>query len=130
MIAIDTNVLLRYLVRDDEQQAQIARKLLESLSVSRPGYVCREVTLELVWVLKKAYGFSKQQIATALEDLACAKHLVFENVSDVLHTVHVFRKCGTDFSDLMIVAAAKRAGALPLYTFDRRAARLKGARLL
>ncbi len=44
MIALDTNVLVRYLVRDDIEQAEAARSLLESLSVDRPGYVCREVT--------------------------------------------------------------------------------------
>ena len=48
MIALDTNVVVRYLVRDDLQQAEAARVLLESLTAGCPGYVCREVAVELV----------------------------------------------------------------------------------
>ena len=54
MIAIDTDVLVRYLVCDDQQQAEAARTLLESLTAERPGFVCREVTVELAWVLERA----------------------------------------------------------------------------
>jgi len=61
MIALDTNVLVRYLVRDDAEQAEAARALLESLTTDRPGYVCREVAVELVWVLERAYGFSRKR---------------------------------------------------------------------
>ena len=68
MIALDTNVLVRYLVRDDARQAEAARKLLEALTTERPGLVCREVTVELVWVLERAYRFSRDQIATVLEE--------------------------------------------------------------
>ena len=58
MIGLDTNVLVRYLVRDDAEQAEAARSLLESLTVDSPGYVCREVTVEVVWVLERRYGNS------------------------------------------------------------------------
>ena len=53
MIALDTNVIARYLVRDDTEQAEAARSLLESLAADRPGYVCREVTVKLAWVLER-----------------------------------------------------------------------------
>ena len=61
MIALDTNVLVRYLVRDDAEQAEAARALLESLTADRPGYVCREVAVECVWVLERAYGYSRKR---------------------------------------------------------------------
>ncbi len=54
MIAVDTNVLVRYLVEDDPEQAQAARTLLYSLSSELPGFVCREVIVELVWVPEQA----------------------------------------------------------------------------
>ncbi len=57
MIALDTNVLVRYQVCDDRPQAEAAQALLDSLTVECPGYLCREVTVELVWVLERAYGF-------------------------------------------------------------------------
>ena len=130
MIALDTNVLARYLVCDDAEQAEAARSLLESLSVDRPGYVCREVTVEFVWVLERAYGFTRDRIATVLEELVATEGLVIEAAEDVAHAALRYRRDGPGFSDLMILAAAKRSGAHPLYTFDRQAARLEGARLL
>ena len=69
MSTLDTNVLVRYLVCDDVEQAHAARSLLERLSSKRPGFICREIAIELVWVLERAYRFSRDQIATVLEEL-------------------------------------------------------------
>ena len=130
MIALDTNVLVRYLVDDDPQQAEAARVLLAGLTAERPGFVCREVAVELVWVLHRACGFSRDRIAAVLEELIGTEELEFEAVDDVARAAFSFRRGGAGFSDLMIAAAAKRRGANPLYTFDRQAAQLEGAVLL
>ena len=130
MSALDTNVLVRYLVRDDAEQADAARALLESLTTEHPGYICREVMVELVWVLERAYGFSRDRIATILEELVATEGLVIEEADDVARAASRYRTSGAGFSDLMILAAAKRSGAQPLYTFDQKAARLEGVSLL
>ena len=130
MIAVDTNVLVRYLVRDDAEQAEAARRLLESLTAGRPGYVCREVTVELAWVLERAYGYSRARIATILEELVTTDGLVVEAADDVARAAFRYRAGGSEFSDQMILAAAKRSGAHPLYTFAQKAARLEGVSLL
>ncbi len=130
MIALDTNVLVRYLVRDDEQQAESARALLESLTTERPGHACREVVVELVWVLERAYGVSRERIATILQELVATQSLVVEAADDVARAAFRYRAGGPGFSDLMVLAAAERSGARPLYTFDRRAARMHGVELL
>ena len=78
MIALDTNVLVRYLVADDARQAEASRLLLQGLTAERPGFVCREVTVELVWVLQRAYGFSRDRIAAVLEDLVATEGLEVE----------------------------------------------------
>lgn len=130
MIVLDTNVLVRYLVRDDVQQTDAARALLEPLTAERPGYVCREVTIEFVWVLERAYGFPRDRIATILEELVATEGLVVEEADDVARAAFRYRAGGAGFSDLMILAAAERSGAQPLYTFDQKAARLEGVSLL
>jgi predicted nucleic-acid-binding protein len=130
MIALDTNVLVRYLVRDDVQQADAARALLESLTAERPGYVCREVTVELAWVLERAYGYSRTQIATVLEQLVVTESLIIEAADDVARAAFRYRPDSVGFADLMILAAAERSGARPLYTFDQKAAQLEGVALL
>ena len=130
MIALDTNVLIRYLVRDDTEQADIARALMESLAEDHPGYICREVALELVWVLGRIYDYSRDQIATILEVLVRSEALVVEASDDVATAASRYRMGGADFSDLMILAAAERSGANPLYTFDKKASQLEGVTLL
>lgn len=130
MIALDTNVLVRYLVNDDARQAAAVRALLADLTAEQPGFVCREVVVELVWVLQRAYGFSRDRIARVLEELVISRELAFEAGDDVARAAFTYRQGGTGFSDLMIVTAAKRAGAYPLYTFDRQVAQLEGAVLL
>ena len=130
MIALDTNVLVRYLVDDDARQAEASRLLLQGLTAERPGFVCREVTVELVWVLQRAYGFSRDRIAAVLEDLVATEGLEVEAADDVARAAFRYRQGGAGFSDLMIVAAAERAGAGTLYTFDRKVAQLEGVTLL
>ena len=127
---VDTNVLVRYLVDDDARQAEAARALLAELASEQPGFVCREVAVELAWVLDRAYGFSRDRIATVFEELVATDELHFEAADDVIRAADGYRRGGAGFSDQMISAAARRSGADTLYTFDRRAARLRGAVLL
>lgn len=130
MIALDTNVLVRFLVNDEPRQSAAARALLAELTADRPGFVCREVAVELSWVLDRAYGFSRDRIARVLEELVGTEALQFEAADDVIRSAEGYRRGGAGFSDQMIVAAARRSGADALYTFDRQAAQLRGTALL
>ena len=130
MIALDTNVLVRYLVADDAAQTEAASALLSELTPENPGFVCREVAVELVWVLERSYRYSHEQISTVLEELITSEELEIETSDDVASAAFHYRGGGAGFSDLMIAAAANRRGASPLYTFDRRAAQMEGVELL
>ena len=130
MTALDTNVIVRYLVRDDAGHAEAARALLDGLTPGDPGFICREVVVEVAWVLERSYRFTRSRIAEALMDLTASDSLVVESSDDVAAAAYRYRQGGAGFSDLMILAAAKRAGAAPLHTFDRRLARLQGAVLV
>lgn len=130
MIALDTNVIVRYFVKDVPEQASIAVNLMNSLTQVRPGFVSREVLLELAWVLQKSNGYSRLNIATALDGLLKSPEIIVEFSSDVRAIVEQYRNSNYDFADLMIYAAARRAGAQELVTFDRTASRLPNVRLL
>ena len=130
MIALDTNVLVRYLVRDNEEQAEVAKALLQGLTQQRPGFICREVVLEVSWVLERAYGFDRAQIADVILELTATDSLVVETTEDIARAAIRYRLGGADFSNLMILAAAERVESHPLYTFDRKFARLAGATLV
>ena len=130
LIAFDTNVLVRYLVRDDVAQAEAARALLERLTPENPGFICREVAIEVVWVLERVYRFTRVQIADVLVELIATDSLAVEAVEDMGRAAFLYREGSADFSDLMILSAGERAGAAPLYTFDRNLARVEGVVLL
>ena len=130
MIALDTNVLIRYLTRDNPEQAEAARALLQGLTTNGPGFICREVVIEVVWVLERSYHFRRERIANIVVELVATDTLVIEDDNDVAQAAAVYREGSADFSDLMILAAANRVGAQPLYTFDRRFARLDGTELV
>ena len=127
MIALDTNVLVRFLTGDDPDQQADAAALLQGLTPENPGFVAREVALELVWVLSCGYRLSRKRIAELLEELLETRGLVFEDAVDVAHAAAEYGRGGPGFADRMIVAAARRAGALPLFTFDGDLARIQGA---
>jgi predicted nucleic-acid-binding protein len=130
VIALDTNVLVRYLVMDDVEQAEAARTLLEGLTSQNPGFICREVAIELVWVLGRAYHLTRGQISDVLVELVGSDALVCEAATDVARAALRYGQGGPDFADLMVLFAAERAGATPLHTFDRSLSRLEGAALV
>ena len=130
MTGLDTNVIVRYLVGDHSEHAAAARTLLDGLTPGNPGFICREVIIEVAWVLERSYRFTRTRIAETLMDLTASDSLVVENSDDVVSAAHRYRQGGAGFSDLMILKAAERSGATPLYTFDRRFARMQGAVLV
>jgi len=126
MIALDTNVLVRFLTQDDPEQGRLASILIGGLTEADPGYVFREVLVELVWVLERSYGFERDEIARALEGLLTASELLIETGDDVASILELYETDGYGFADLMIRQAARRAGAQALMTLDCKAARLDG----
>lgn len=130
MIAIDTNVLVRFLTRDDPEQAARVRTLFATLTAENPALVCREVVLELVWVLGYSYNFSRTEIAGALEGLLAAVELEVEDADVVSSALRDYVSEAADFADLMILGATRKHGATPLVTFDARVARMNGVKLV
>lgn len=131
MPALDTNVLVRYLVEDDEAQLAAAQQLI-ALCV-RQGlalFVPITVVLELEWVLRSRYGFGKDQIMLTLAGLFSAVELSFESEQALQVALQLFRQGPAGFADCLHVALSAQAGEAPLWTFDQGAARVDGARLL
>ena len=130
MIALDTNVLVRYLAQDDDAQFRVAASLIEGCTSDAPGYVCREVMIELVWILERAYKYSREEIAEALLSIVTASQLSVENAQDIASIVNLYREDGYDFADLMIRQAAQRTENRILKTFDQKLAKLDSVELL
>lgn len=130
MIALDTNVLVRFLVQDDPKQGQAAAELVDGLTEQEPGYICREVIVELVWVLERAYKMTRAQIAPAVEGLLTSREFVVEDADRVGLGLARYAMGGAGFSDRMILLASFDAQCACLATFDKALARDKGVQLL
>jgi predicted nucleic-acid-binding protein len=82
MIGIDTNILVRYLVQDDERQASVANKILDRVSDINPAFINNIVMCETVWVLSKAYKFKKTLIIKTIEQILSTSGIEFENAGE------------------------------------------------
>ena len=130
MKGIDTNILVRYLIRDDLQQLRAASRFIEDdCSEHEPGFVNQIVLAELVWVLERGYKLDRSAVVAALEALLLAKELSIEHPDDVRAAISDYRS-GADFSDSLIAAWNGRLGCEYTATFDRRAASRNGFRLI
>ena len=126
MRAVDTNVLVRLVTRDDAKQVAAAETFVES-----GAWVSHLVLAEATWVLTSVYDRGPREIATAVDMLLNHEHLTLQDPDAVAAAVeHLRRRPAFGFSDCLVLEIARKAGHLPLGTFDRNLARLDGAERL
>jgi predicted nucleic-acid-binding protein len=131
MPALDTNVLVRYIVQDDPAQLASAKRLISRfVAEGATLFVPVTVVLELEWVLRSSFEFGKDDVLTTLSSLFSAAELTFESERALEVALQLFRKGSADFADCIHVALATQAGEQPLWTFDKSAAKVSGAQLL
>ena len=126
MLALDTNVLLRLLVRDDAQQASAA-----DAAAIKGGWISHLVLAEAVWVLDAVYNRTPKQLIAALDMLLMHQTLVLQD-ADVVSAalVQLRAKPGLGFSDCLVLEIARKAGHLPLATLDKALGKLAGTQRL
>ncbi len=124
MIGLDTNVLIRYLTKDNETQWQQATQLIQR---GEQCFIANIVLCEIVWVLKgKPYQYSKNEILKTLEAMLQSPTFEFENHSVVYQALQRTKQGRADFSDYLIGAIALQAGSRETATFDRKLKDEKG----
>jgi predicted nucleic-acid-binding protein len=131
MAALDTNVLVRYIVQDDAAQFAAAKRLISRcVDQGLTLFVPVTVVLELEWVLRSNFEFAKDDVLRTLSSLFSTAELTFESERALEVALQLFRKGSADFADCLHVALATQAGESPLWTFDKDAAKVSGAQLL
>ena len=124
MIGLDTNVLVRYIVQDDPEQAAAAARLIEGRCTARsPGYVSVPVLVELVWVLTTAYRHGKALVVAVIRQILRTAEFTVEDRDTILAALREFESGAADFADCLIAHRNHARGCPRTYTFDRRAAR-------
>ena len=128
MIALDTNVLVRYIAQDGGKQAVIASQIIETqLSEAEPGFVSLPVICELVWTLRTRYKRSRNDVGAAIMLLMNARQLVVDQQDVIAKAINDDR---ADIVDAIIHLIGQSAGCTKTVTFDRQFARLPGVELL
>ncbi|HXG29559.1 MAG TPA: type II toxin-antitoxin system VapC family toxin [Nevskiales bacterium] len=131
MPALDTNILVRWLVQDDGAQSdQVEALFRTSIAKRRPLFVPCTVILELEWVLRSRYGYTKAAVVQGLDALLDARELEIQFESAIERALYLYRQSRADFADCLHVGLSAEAERLPFVTFDERASRLFGAELL
>jgi predicted nucleic-acid-binding protein len=131
MAALDTNVMVRFLVEDDTAQLALARRLIRRrVAAGESLHIPITVALELEWVLRSNFGFDKPTIVQTFSRLLSSVELSFDSEGALELALAQFGQGHADFSDCLHAALAGAAGEQPLWTFDRAAAKVEGARLL
>lgn len=126
MLAVDTNVLVRLLARDDTKQALAADQ-----AVIKGAWISHLVLAEAVWVLDAVYARTPKQLMAALDLLLVHESLVLQDADVVSAALAQFRAKPTlGFSDCLVLEIARKAGHLPLATFDKALSKLAGAQKL
>ena len=126
MRAVDTNVLVRLVTRDDPKQVAAAEAF-----VARGAWVSHVVLVEAVWVLMSVYELEAPAIATAVDMLLNHRDLTIQDAESIAAALDQYRvRPAVTFSDCLVLEVARKAGHLPLGTFDRDLAKLDGTQRL
>lgn len=131
MIGVDTNVIVRLLVGDDDRQASAAARYLKANSSSDdPALLSDIVLVETAWVLEDVYEYSRTQIVTAMEGLLSTAQLRAANAATVSIALQRFRASAADFADCLLGVGNTAAGCEYTATFDRKASRMAEFKLI
>lgn len=127
MLGIDTNVLVRFLVRDDDAHFEKARKLIKrEVAARRRVFVNQLVLMETEWVLRSRYAVPKNQIIEAISGLLNATDVQFEDEPAIEEALFIWKDSTADFADCLIGAKNRRMGCRVTVTFDVKASKLPG----
>lgn len=129
MIAVDTNVLLRWLLGDNERQKELADQLFSGMTRESPGFITSVTLAELCWVLRSVYRLPKSEVLDIVENLLTSDELAFDD-DESLWTALLQAREGADFADALIANTARLFCADGMVTFDRGAADKLGLTLL
>jgi predicted nucleic-acid-binding protein len=127
MTGLDTNVLVRYITRDNAEQHRAAKRVLESTCTrEHPGYVSTVVLTELVWVLEAAYDAVPSEVARVVDQLLRTRQIKLEHRDEVRRALQSFRREEAGFADCLIGHRNQGAGCEQTVTFDAAAGAMEG----
>jgi predicted nucleic-acid-binding protein len=131
MFGLDTNVLVRFLLKDDQKQAECARRVIdEALRAGEPVAVGLLAILETEWVLRSCAKLEKKTVITAFRMLLESHDLRIEHEESLEAAIYQYENSSADFADCLMATRYNRSGCTAMLTFGRKAASIPGVVLL
>jgi len=131
MPGVDTNVLVRWLIEDDAAQVARVRKLFNTaIQSGNTLFVPSTVILELEWVLRSRYQLEKATVLQVFNALLETQELEFQAESAIEWALHLYRSGTAEFADCLHAGLCAAANQMPMLTFDQKAAKLPGVRIV
>ncbi|MCL2595170.1 MAG: PIN domain-containing protein [Promicromonosporaceae bacterium] len=130
MIGLDTNVIIRYAMRDDEKQTFLADQLIDGLTPESPGYLSQVILAETWWVLTRRYQLTPAEVSTFIRQLLESSTLISQNPDLTYIALRAVDKQGADFANALAAAISQSDGRSEMMTFDAKAAKRAGMTLL
>lgn len=127
MIALDTNILIRLLTKDDPDQTALAEGLLQKAADAEEScFISDPVLCDMEWVLESSYRAKRGDVLAAMQELLGGDLFVFEDREVLRQAIVTYQESKADFSDCLIGAKARARGARTTYTFERVLAQEQG----
>lgn len=130
MIALDTNILVRFIVQDDPVQCRQTDELMATLSSSEPAWISLAVVMELVWVLTRIYKLGQPEMVPILAGLLDRDELDIQHRGTLRKALDLYRTQNVDFDDCIIAESGRAQGCTRILTFDKKAASRVGMELI
>jgi predicted nucleic-acid-binding protein len=120
LIGLDTNLLVRLVVRDDLKQLELVERLIQGTSErGEDCFIADPVLCEIEWVLRSTYGAARQDVLAVMQELLAQDIFAFEDRDAIRKAIDRYQSSKAEFSDLLIGAKGKARGVRTTYTFDR-----------
>ena len=123
MNAIDTNVLVRYIMQDDKKQADLATKLIETCDEKNPALINHLVLCETLWVLTFTYKYKRNELVPLLKQILSTSNFEIPDSSLIWKAIYNYETGNADFSDYLISQTNHQLGAQTTWTFDKKASK-------
>jgi len=130
VIGIDTNVLVRILVKDDEKQAQLAFDYITDSCADSLVIINNIVFCEVVWVLESAYNYTKEEITDCLSRILKTKQFLIPDKESIRLALKLYQETKIDFADALIGYLNEKQNCEFTITFDKEAAKTNLYKLL
>ncbi len=120
MIGLDTNILIRFIVNDDHEQALKVKSFIDTHKGPRAFFIANITICELIWVLLRGYRYTKLNILQVLNQLMIVEDFCFENTKILKKTIHLYEKGKADFADYLTFSIHQDIGCQKTISFDQK----------